>query len=79
MSACKNGVRVKHFQAWGRQSKHLHAHAYSRATSCSAKRFLEKLIRIAPYPILSIQVDGGSEFMADFEKCCQERNIELIV
>jgi putative transposase len=79
MSVCKNGVRVKHFQAWERLSRHLHAHAYSRATSRSAKRFLEELIRIAPYPILSIQVDGGSEFMADFEKCCEEHNIELIV
>ena len=79
MSVCKNGVRVKHFQSWERQSKHLHAHAYSRATSRSAKRFLEELICITPYPIISIQVDGGSEFMADFEKCCEEHNIELIV
>lgn len=79
MSVCKNGVRVKHFQAWDRCSKFIHAHVYSNATSRSAKRFLRELLAILPFPILSIQVDGGSEFRQDFEDFCEEKQIELIV
>ena len=33
----------------------------------------------SPFPILSIQVDGGSEFMAEFEDACADLNIPLIV
>ena len=33
----------------------------------------------APYPIRSIQVDGGSEFMAGFETECARLSIPLIV
>ena len=36
-------------------------------------------MEITPYKILSIQVDGGSEFMADFETACERRHIPLIV
>ena len=79
MSVRKNGVLVKHFQSWERKSKHIHAHVYSNAKSSSAKRFLKELLEVAPYPILSIQVDGGSEFMAEFEDFCAQKSIELIV
>lgn len=32
-----------------------------------------------PWPIKAIQIDGGSEFMAKFEKACQDRNLPLYV
>ena len=32
-----------------------------------------------PFPLLSIQVDGGSEFMADFERACEELGVPLHV
>ena len=32
-----------------------------------------------PFPIRAIQVDGGSEFMAEFEESCQDREIKLFV
>jgi len=32
-----------------------------------------------PFPVRAIQVDGGSEFMADFETACQARGIPLEV
>ncbi|MEE9272865.1 MAG: integrase core domain-containing protein, partial [Robiginitomaculum sp.] len=32
-----------------------------------------------PFTIKSIQVDGGSEFMAEFEQACEDVNIPLIV
>jgi|TARA_B110000285_G_scaffold81361_1_gene93797 putative transposase len=79
MTATKNGVTCKHFQAWERRSKHIHAQVYSNATARSAKRFLLELVEIAPYKIISIQVDGGSEFMADFETACEQMKIPLIV
>lgn len=79
MTATKNGVVMKHFQAWERKSKHLHAQLYGHAKATSAKRFLEDLIAKAPYEISSIQVDGGSEFMAEFEQACASYDIPLIV
>ena len=33
----------------------------------------------APFKIKSIQVDGGSEFMAEFEQACENMKIPLIV
>ena len=32
-----------------------------------------------PFSVKAIQVDGGSEFMAEFEIACQERAIRLFV
>jgi len=79
MTATKNGVPAKHFQAWDRKSKYIHANIYSNATAKSAKRFLVELMEICPFPITSIQVDGGSEFMADFESASRELGLELFV
>ena len=79
MTVSKNGVTLKHFQAWERRSKHLFARVYSHAKSSSAKRFLMDFVKQTPFKILSIQVDGGSEFMAEFEDACGELSIPLIV
>ena len=49
----------------------------SNATARLAVRALDELIARSPFPIRAIQVDGGSEFMADFEQACQERGIRL--
>ena len=79
MSVTKNGVHMKHFQAWERRSKHIHAQIYSNAKATSARKFLRELVASAPYPILSIQVDGGSEFRAEFERECEKLAIPLEV
>jgi putative transposase len=79
MTVTKNGICFKHFQAWDRRSKFIDAQVYSDAKSSSAKRFLLDFVRQAPYKIISIQVDGGSEFMAEFEEACAELEIPLIV
>lgn len=79
MSAYQNGCPVKHFQAWDPTSKFIHAHLYDNAKSRSAKKFLENLIQVAPFPIESVQVDGGSEFMKEFEEACAEKSIQLFV
>lgn len=79
MSLYKNGVKLKHFQAWDRTSKFIHANVYSNATSKTARTFLLELLKVIPFKLLSIQVDGGSEFMAEFEEACEDLNIPLIV
>ena len=40
MTVTKDGVTVKHFQAWDRRSRHLSGQVYCDATSQSAKCFL---------------------------------------
>ena len=52
---------------------------YTRATSTCAADFLLYLKQQLPFPIKSIQVDGGSEFMDKFEDKCQELKIPLFV
>jgi transposase InsO family protein len=79
MTITKNGISAKHFQAWDRRSKFIMARLYSHAKSSSAKRFLLELVKNCPFTIHSIQVDGGSEFMAEFEKACADLKIPLIV
>ena len=79
MTVTKNGRTFKHFQAWERKSKILVAQVYSRARSKDAAKFLKELAKKAPYKILSIQVDVGSEFMKEFEETCQELGIELFI
>jgi IS30 family transposase len=79
MSVVKNSTNLKHFQAWDPISKYIGAEVYSNATSYSAKNFLLKLIKESPFPISSVQVDGGSEFMAEFEQACKDLGIALYV
>ncbi|SDF09119.1 Integrase core domain-containing protein [Thermus arciformis] len=33
----------------------------------------------APFPIRAVQVDGGSEFMSDFEEACERLGVKLFV
>lgn len=79
MSVNKNGYTGKHFQAWDPLSKFMHAGLYHNASSKTAKRFLLELIDKAPFKIRTIQVDGGSEFMKEFEQACANLNIPLYV
>ena len=41
--------------------------------------FLDTLQHRMPFPIRALQVDGGSEFAADFEAACQQRGLHLFV
>ncbi|MFQ6059635.1 MAG: helix-turn-helix domain-containing protein, partial [Anaerolineae bacterium] len=52
---------------------------YYRATAQAAVLFLDALVERTPFPVRAIQVDGGSEFKAQFEAACQERGIQLFV
>jgi putative transposase len=52
---------------------------YYRATAQAATLFLDSLLKRTPFPVRAIQVDGGSEFKAQFEEACQQRGIRLFV
>jgi putative transposase len=71
--------QIKHFTAVCPTSKWVEYKAYQRATSHNAADFLEHIHTTFPFTIRSIQVDGGSEFMSDFEKTCKIMGIPLYV
>ena len=73
------GVRRKQFTARDVISKYDALRAYSQATSFCAKLFLEHLDRSLPFKVKAIQIDGGSEFMGEFEAECQRRELKLFV
>lgn len=72
------GVVYKHFTARDVVCRWDVLDVYHRATAQAATSFLQALQRM-PFPVRAIQVDGGSEFKADFERACQERGIRLFV
>ena len=73
------GKHVKHFTGYDPVAKWTVAKAFERATATSAALFLDKLQADMPFPVRGIQVDGGSEFMAQFEEACEARQIKLYV
>jgi len=70
---------MKEFRAWDPITKIVVADVTSSATSSAATKFLAKVIKELPFAIKSIQVDGGSEFMKDFETECANQKIEPFV
>lgn len=79
MTVNKNGRTFKHFQAWDPITKTLFANVFSNATSLSAAKFLKMIMQDFPFLITSIQVDGGSEFMNEFEKTAKTLDLPLFV
>jgi transposase InsO family protein len=73
------GVVVKHFTARDVISRWDVLEAHTRASSSVATAFMHTLLARMPFPIRAIQVDGGSEFMADFERECQRLGVKLFV
>jgi transposase InsO family protein len=68
---------IKHFTAYDPIAKWTVAKAFNRATAKTASLFLDKLIADMPFTVEAIQVDGGSEFKAEFEQACQQKGIRL--
>jgi transposase InsO family protein len=52
---------------------------HGRATASRAVLALDAIVERMPFPVRAISVDGGSEFMAEFETACAERGIALFV
>lgn len=80
MTATKNGICMKHFQAWDPITKQvIVAETFTSATSKAAAMFLQKIVKNMPFKVSSVQVDGGSEFMKYFEAECEKLEIALYV
>jgi len=75
----RRGVVLKHFSARDMVSRWDVVEVHERATSLAAAHFLDTLLDRMPFPVAALQVDGGSEFAAEFELACQERSLPLFV
>jgi len=73
------GVLLKHFTAHDVVSKWNVMSVHRQANASTAAHFLDILQERMPFPVKAIQVDGGPEFEAIFEKECQIRGIRLFV
>jgi transposase InsO family protein len=73
------GVVFKQFTARDVISRWDVIQAHTNATAVAATQFLDTLQHRMPFPIRAIQVDGGSEFAAEFEQACQQRGLHLFV
>lgn len=71
------GKAIKHFTAYDPVAKWTVAKASNRATARAASLFLDKVLAEMPFPVKAIQVDGGSEFKAEFEDACQAKGLIL--
>jgi len=77
MTVHVDGRTFKEFHAKDPVTKALHVKVGTSATARAAAIFLAEARE--RMPIRSIQVDGGSEFMADFETACEADAIPLHV
>jgi len=73
------GVELKHFSARDVISRWDVVESHSRATARTAAAFLETLLKRMPFQVRAVQVDGGSEFHAEFETLCEALGIRLFV
>jgi transposase InsO family protein len=69
----------KHFSARDYISRWDVLGVYGRATATTAASFLEDLLERMPFEVKAIQVDGGSEFKAEFEAACAAKGLHLFV
>jgi putative transposase len=72
-------IHFKHFTARDVVSRWDFIEVFPTAKSRQAKAFLMHLLQRSPFPVRAVQVDGGSEFMAEFERACQDLGIKLFV
>ena len=54
-------------------------HMATPPRSIGAAGYLDTILERTPFAVQVIRVDGGSEFMADFEDACRERGVKLFV
>ncbi len=78
MSISRDGKTLKEFRAVCPSTKIMFCRVFTCATAYNACRFLNALLDDYSW-IKSLQVDGGSEFMAEFERACQHNKLPLFV
>jgi putative transposase len=73
------GMTFKHFTARDVVSRWDVLDVHTSATARLAADFLDIVIQRFPFQVKAIQVDGGSEFKAEFEAACKARGLLLFV
>lgn len=74
------GKEIRQFSAYSKKDKLLVTQVYENATSQTAAKFLtEEVLPGFPFVVKEVLVDGGNEFMGDFEQTCKYNNIKLLV
>ncbi len=62
-----NGMKIKEFRAVDPTTRLSISRIYNSASAINAREFLKEVRKEFEFEIESIQVDGGSEFMGEFE------------
>ena len=70
---------IKQFNAVDPVAKWAYSQAFRSATAKNGREFPGKVAREMPFEAEAIQIDGGSEFKAEFKAECEARSIELWV
>lgn len=73
------GVTIHHFGARDTVSRWDVVGVYSRATARNGRDFLRQVLERMPFPVKAVQIDGGSEFKAEFEEACAALKLPLFV
>lgn len=73
------GVTIHHFGARDTVSRWDVVGVYSRATARNGRDFLRQVLERMPFPVKAVQIDGGSEFKAEFEEACASLTLPLFV
>jgi transposase InsO family protein len=71
------GARFKHLSLVDVVSRWHAAEIRRGATATTMRENLEQMRARLPFPLRAIQIDGGSEFRAEFEAYCQTEGIRL--
>jgi hypothetical protein len=73
------GFQFKHFTACDVFTRWhvLEAHHRANPDLSGQPGFLHTIVEHMPFPVQAIRVDGGSEFMAQFETACEDLGIKL--
>ncbi|MGH7623247.1 MAG: integrase core domain-containing protein [Gemmatimonadaceae bacterium] len=73
------GVTIHHFGARDTVSRWDVVGVYSRATARNGRDFLRQVLERMPFPVRAVQIDGGSEFKAEFEEACAALALPLFI
>jgi transposase InsO family protein len=74
-----NGSIFKHLSLVDVTSRYATAEVGVGATAATITTYLDRMRARLPFVIRAIQVDGGSEFKAEFETYCRDHDLRLFV
>ena len=73
------GITIHHFGARDTVSRWDVVGVYGRATARNGRDFLQQVLERMPFAVKAVQIDGGSEFKAEFEQACAALALPLFV